>query len=104
MFISFQTILSSTTILEKGDMYYFLQPWLGQGLLTSRGVHWAKHRKMITPSFHFQILQDFLQIINETTDRFMILLNNFAKTGQVFDFQDVISRSTLDVICGKFYK
>lgn len=32
-----ETILSSQKILDKGDVYTFLHPWLGKGLLTNTG-------------------------------------------------------------------
>ncbi|XP_067627242.1 probable cytochrome P450 4e1 isoform X2 [Eurosta solidaginis] len=94
-----EQVLSSTVLTYKYDPYKFFWPWLGQGLLTANGKHWLNHRKMITPSFHFAILQDFLKIMNETTDRFMELLNNYATKKDMFDFQEVVTRSTIDIIC-----
>ncbi|XP_037947319.1 probable cytochrome P450 4e1 [Teleopsis dalmanni] len=94
-----ELVLSSTTLTYKEDFYNFFYPWLGRGLLTANGQYWAKHRKMITPSFHFQILQDFLHIINLTTDRFMDLLEKYTEKGDMFDFQQIVTRSTIDVIC-----
>ncbi|XP_036333127.1 probable cytochrome P450 4e1 isoform X1 [Rhagoletis pomonella] len=94
-----EQVLSSTTLIYKYDPYKFFYPWLGQGLLTSNGRHWLNHRKMITPSFHFAILQDFLKIMNDTTDRFMVLLGDFAAKEDMFDFQEIVTRSTIDVIC-----
>lgn len=99
-FFWFQQVLSSNVLTYKYDPYRFFYPWLGQGLLTSNGKHWLNHRKMITPSFHFSILQDFLKIMNETTDRFMDLLDGYANKKEMFDFQEIVTRSTIDVICG----
>ncbi|XP_053964372.1 uncharacterized protein LOC128867288 [Anastrepha ludens] len=94
-----EQVLSSNTLLYKYDPYNFFYPWLGQGLLTANDRHWVNHRKMITPSFHFGILQDFLKIMNNTTDRFMELLAGFAAKEDMFDFQEIVTRSTIDVIC-----
>uniref|UniRef100_W8BSJ2 Putative cytochrome P450 4e1 n=3 Tax=Ceratitis capitata TaxID=7213 RepID=W8BSJ2_CERCA len=94
-----EQVLSSNVLTYKYDPYRFFYPWLGQGLLTSNGKHWLNHRKMITPSFHFSILQDFLKIMNETTDRFMDLLDGYANKKEMFDFQEIVTRSTIDVIC-----
>jgi len=36
----------------KGGKYGFIRLLLGQGLLTSDGEHWLRHRRIIQPSFH----------------------------------------------------
>lgn len=101
-----QHVLSSTALTYKHDPYTLLYPWLGSGLLTGNGRHWAVRRKLITPSFHFRILKDFLHIINTTSNRFMKLLEqeSDASKGQVMDMQRLVSRLTIDVICGKLCK
>ncbi|KAH8355353.1 hypothetical protein KR093_011539, partial [Drosophila rubida] len=98
---SIQHILSSTTLTYKYDPYNLLYPWLGRGLLTSNDRQWAVRRKLITPSFHFRILKDFLHVINETTGRFMTLLEkeSAAAHNQLIDMQELVSRNTIDVIC-----
>ncbi|KAH8375511.1 hypothetical protein KR200_004576, partial [Drosophila serrata] len=44
----FETILSSTTLLEKGQLYRFLRPFLNDGLLVSTGRKWHARRKVFT--------------------------------------------------------
>ena len=63
----YETILSSNKHITKGPDYKFLHPWLGLGLLTSDGAKWHSRRKMLTPAFHFKILEDFLVVMNEQT-------------------------------------
>lgn len=76
-----------------------LHPWLGEGLLTSKGSKWHKHRKMITPSFHFNILQDFHQVMNENSAKFIKRLKKVSAGDNIIDFQDETHYLTLDVIC-----
>ncbi|KAF2878641.1 hypothetical protein ILUMI_27530 [Ignelater luminosus] len=57
-------LLGSTRILDKSEDYKFLSRWLGTGLLTSGSSKWKKHRKIITPAFHFQILEQFIDIFD----------------------------------------
>lgn len=78
-----------------------MRPWLGDGLLISNGSKWHKHRKMITPSFHFSILNDFQDIMQLYSAKFIEKLRGISKDGQVFDFQNLVHYLTLDVICGK---
>ncbi|XP_071578166.1 cytochrome P450 4C1-like isoform X3 [Temnothorax nylanderi] len=60
-----ETILSSTKHIEKSLLYDVLHPWFSNGLLTSGGAKWHSRRKILTPTFHFNILQQFIQILIE---------------------------------------
>lgn len=57
-----EQILNSSKHLEKGIIYDILHPFLKTGLLTSAGEKWHQRRKMLTPTFHFNILRDFCEI------------------------------------------
>ncbi|XP_017867961.1 PREDICTED: cytochrome P450 4e5, mitochondrial-like [Drosophila arizonae] len=94
-----EVIMSSNTLIEKSDIYDMLHPWLGEGLLTSKGSKWHKHRKMITPAFHFNILQDFHQVMNENSAKFIKRLKEVSAGDNIIDFQDETHYLTLDVIC-----
>ena len=88
-------------MIEKAATYDVLHPWLGKGLITAKGTHWHKHRKMITPSFHFKILQDFQETMNLNSLKFMEKLRKAAEGEGIFDLQDMVHTFTLDVICGE---
>ena len=42
----------------------FARVWIGNGLVTSAGEQWARHRKMITPAFHFKLLRSYASTFN----------------------------------------
>ncbi|KAF3852442.1 hypothetical protein F7725_005797 [Dissostichus mawsoni] len=70
------TVLTNAVHMEKSYAYTFLHPWLGTGLLTSTGPKWRQRRKMLTPTFHFSILTEFLEVMNEQAE---ILVEKLAK-------------------------
>ncbi|RWS12117.1 cytochrome P450 monooxygenase-like protein [Dinothrombium tinctorium] len=95
-----ETILSSNTLTDKATEYNLLRPWLGDGLVTSNRIKWKLRRKILTPAFHFRILQDFLPVINEHADVLVHKLANIAATrGEIVEIMSVMTLCTLDVIC-----
>ena len=93
----FEKILSSSRHITKGFQYEFGWPWLGQGLLTSTGTKWHQHRKLLTPAFHFRILEDFLHIMNEHTNTLMYKVGEHV--GQAVDIYPLMTHCALDIIC-----
>lgn len=57
-----EIILASSKHTQKGLIYELLRPFLGDGLLNSNGNKWQQRRKILTPTFHFSILQQFLAV------------------------------------------
>ncbi|XP_069680212.1 cytochrome P450 4c21-like [Periplaneta americana] len=93
-----ETVLSDTKMIDKSEFYSLLHPWLGTGLLTSTGQKWHSHRKIITPTFHFKILENFVPIFAENCD---VLVDKLKKEvgGKAFNVYHYISACTLDIIC-----
>ncbi|XP_034628412.1 cytochrome P450 4V2 [Trachemys scripta elegans] len=67
-------------------------------LFCSTGDKWRSRRKMITPTFHFTILADFLEVINEQAN---ILVDKLEKhvDKEPFDCFLDITLCALDIIC-----
>lgn len=96
-----QAVLSSTKHIEKSKDYTPLHPWLRLGLLTSTGAKWHARRRLITPTFHFKILEEFLPVFNRNTDVLTNKLSREADTGKQFDISHYVHLCALDTICGK---
>lgn len=56
--------MNSSVEIVKSEEYDYLKRWLGNGLLTAHGEHWQRNRKLLTPAFHFQKLDEYNQIID----------------------------------------
>ncbi len=59
---------------------------------------------MITPTFHFEILSDFLNVMNEQTEIFMNILSEMVKKNEEIDIYKKTGLCSLDIICGKYFK
>uniref|UniRef100_A0A182QL51 Cytochrome P450 n=1 Tax=Anopheles farauti TaxID=69004 RepID=A0A182QL51_9DIPT len=94
-----EVLLSSPKYIDKSSEYDFIRPWLGEGLLISSGRKWQTHRKIITPTFHFKILEQFVEIFDQQGHTFVDILRLFAKSGETFDVFPLVTLCALDVIC-----
>lgn len=94
-----EPILTNPRVLNKSDEYFVFEPWLGEGLVTSKRNKWQVRRKILTPAFHFRILNDFLPIINKEASRLVRKLNQSKYLDGQFDIMPLVALCTLDTIC-----
>ncbi|XP_070167211.1 cytochrome P450 4C1-like [Polyergus mexicanus] len=93
-----KTILSSTKCFEKSRLYNLFHPWLGTGLFTSTGAKWHARRKILTPAFHYNILNQFADILIKEGDYMAKSLKDVEGI-VVKDLAPFISKHTLNAIC-----
>uniref|UniRef100_A0A182PZ35 Uncharacterized protein n=1 Tax=Anopheles epiroticus TaxID=199890 RepID=A0A182PZ35_9DIPT len=93
-------ILTSPAFTAKSQDYDKVSEWIGNGLLISRGQKWFTHRKVITPGFHFKILENFVPVFNRQAEAFCAKLENLtgASTEAVNIFPE-LKLLTLGIIC-----
>ncbi|GFU04243.1 cytochrome P450 4V2, partial [Nephila pilipes] len=93
-----EALVGGNKNMEKNWSYKWMHPWVGTGLLTSHGPKWKSRRKLLTPSFHFEILKDFLPIFNEQSQVLVKKLRNEV-TNDSTDIVMPITLCSLDIIC-----
>ncbi|XP_054835331.1 cytochrome P450 4B1-like [Eublepharis macularius] len=68
-------------IFSRGDpkslvVYNFLVPWIGKGLLILNGPKWQRHRKLLTPGFHYDVLKPYVPLM---ADSVKVMLDKWEK-------------------------
>ncbi|XP_077983205.1 leukotriene-B4 omega-hydroxylase 3-like [Glandiceps talaboti] len=89
-----QPILATTEPKDEFT-YGLIKPWLGDGLLISKGNKWFRNRRLLTPGFHFDILKPYVQIFNECANAMLNKWSNIYQEGSLEMFEHV-SLLTLD--------
>ena len=93
---SVRTVINEN--FPKYPGYGVFRDWIGDGLLTSKGDKWFRHRKLLTPAFHYEILNDFFPVYSDCVDEMLELWStHLANTSHVV-LQDWMSYLTLDIL------
>ncbi|KAJ6589962.1 cytochrome P450 [Mycena vulgaris] len=80
----------------KGKNFcYGMDSVLGNGVFNSDGEMWSFHRSMTRPYFARDRVQHF-DIFDRHSDQVISLIRNRMAEGHAIDFQDLISRFTID--------
>ncbi|XP_037042772.1 cytochrome P450 4d1-like [Bradysia coprophila] len=90
-----ESFLVDGKTMEKSEEYEYTKDWIGEGLITSTGQKWFSRRKIITPAFHFGILQSFVDTFDCNGDIFVEKLKN----RQSIDIFPFVVLYALDNIC-----
>ncbi|XP_059195145.1 cytochrome P450 4B1 isoform X2 [Centropristis striata] len=100
-----KTIMTST---EPKDTfaYRFLTAWIGDGLLVSQGQKWFRHRRLLTPAFHYDVLKPYVKLMSDSTKTMLDKWEGYANTNKSFELFGHVSLMTLDTImkCAFSYK
>lgn len=93
-----EIILNSSVHLDKSFEYKYFQPWFNDGILISTGSKWKKHRKIMAPAFHQNVLKSFMSIFNKNC---LTLVDRLKKeNGNEFDAHDYMGATTVEILLG----
>ncbi|XP_061676202.1 cytochrome P450 4B1 isoform X2 [Syngnathoides biaculeatus] len=92
-----KSVLTSTE--PKDDFAYdFIKAWIGDGLLVSHGQKWFRHRRLLTPGFHYDVLKSYTKLMSESAKTMLDKLECYSSTGESFELFKHVSLMTLDTI------
>lgn len=94
----FEVILSSQQLIKKSFVYNMLSCWLGDGLLLSNGSKWHTRRKILTPTYHFKILEEFIEVFDRQSTVLVKKLKAKADGKTAVNIFPIICLTALDVI------
>ena len=80
------------------ETYKLLLPWLGEGLLIAGGKKWFRNRRLLTPAFHFKVLQPYIPVYNLCLEELLVKWTAFAENGHPVKLFDTISLMSLDIV------
>lgn len=89
-------------LLQIQNLSFFKLNKLCFCVLLSYGDKWQTRRRMITPAFHFEILDDFMHVINEQAEILIEILSQLSKGGKEINIFQRMGLCTLDIICGDY--
>ncbi|KAH3872659.1 hypothetical protein DPMN_035879 [Dreissena polymorpha] len=72
---------------------------VGHWLLTSTGDKWKSRRKLLTPTFHFKILNDFVSVFNDQSKVLLEKMRGLADGKTTVNVFNDITLCALDIIC-----
>lgn len=84
---------------KKSDIYKMLHPWLAQGLLTSEKPKWKARRTLLTPSFHFSMLESYVRVFQIHARHMLAHLEGLTRKPQSrFHIYPVFTHVALDIV------
>nr|AID61409.1 cytochrome P450 [Calliphora stygia] len=94
----FEVILSSQHLIKKPFIYDMFSCWLGDGLLLSYGPKWHARRKILTPTYHFKILEEFIEVFDRQSRVLVRKLAAKADGKTTFNVFPIVCLTALDNI------
>ncbi|XP_022341984.2 cytochrome P450 4F6-like [Crassostrea virginica] len=83
---------------QIGTVYILGLDWLGEGLLIANGNRWMRNRRLLTPAFHFDILQSYIDLKNKAASILVDKIDRYVDSGESFELFSLIGLASLDII------
>jgi cytochrome P450 len=93
-----RVLLSNHRNYTKGEGMDRVKILLGNGIMTSEGEFWRRQRRMMQPSFHRRILDEFSGLIHDVNQRFAERWAARAAAGESLNLTDDVSELILEIV------
>jgi cytochrome P450 len=93
-----RVLLSNHRNYTKGEGMDRVKILLGNGIMTSEGDFWRRQRRMMQPSFHRRVIDQFSALIGEVNEKFAARWAEKAARGEAVDMSDDTSELTLEIV------
>lgn len=95
-----EILMNSTAHARKAYIYKITYGLLGRGLLNSNDEKWRTRRRMLTPTFHFDILKNYRNIFIEESIKAVERVNQSLLIGEsIQDVSLIACDYTMPTIC-----
>jgi cytochrome P450 len=93
-----RVLLSNHRNYTKGEGMDRVKILLGNGIMTSEGDFWRRQRRMMQPSFHRRVIDQFAGLIYEVNGKFAARWADKAARGEPVNVSDDTSELTLEIV------
>jgi enediyne biosynthesis protein E7 len=93
-----RVLLSNHRNYTKGEGMDRVKILLGNGIMTSEGDFWRKQRRMMQPSFHRRIIDQFAALIGTVNDKYAERWAEKSRRGEAVNITDDTSELTLEIV------
>ena len=93
-----RVLLSNHRNYTKGEGMDRVKILLGNGIMTSEGDFWRRQRRMMQPSFHRRVIDQFSALIAEVNDKFAARWAEKAARREAINLSDDASELTLEIV------
>jgi cytochrome P450 len=93
-----RVLLSNHRNYTKGEGMDRVKILLGNGIMTSEGDFWRKQRRMMQPSFHRRVIDQFGALIRNVNDKFAVRWAEKAARAEAVNLSDDTSELTLEIV------
>ncbi len=93
-----RVLLSNHRNYTKGEGMDRVKILLGNGIMTSEGDFWRRQRRMMQPSFHRRVIDQFSALIREVNDKFAARWAEKATRREAINLSDDSSELTLEIV------